>query len=74
MKEDGPLKKTNIATYAEISYDRFMVYLQWMKSRQMVEENDGYIYITEKGMRTYNELVEWIVEYVGKLKFTKGRL
>lgn len=67
------MRKTNLATYAEIAYDRLTVYLDWMKSRELVEENDAFIIITDKGIKTYNELVEWIVTYVGKLKFTKGR-
>ena len=67
--DDGPMKRTNLSTSAGISYDNFMEYLEWMISRELVVENDGQVHITQKGMRTYNELVNWIITYVGKLKF-----
>lgn len=70
--DDGPLKKTNLATNAEISYDNLIKYMQWMIPKDLLVEEDNQIVITDKGVKTYNELVSWIVEYVGKLKF--GRL
>lgn len=67
------MKKTNLATHAEMAYDRLVLYLEWMQSRDLVKENDGLIHITEKGIKTYNYLVDWIITYVGKLKFAKER-
>lgn len=69
LMDNGPMKKTNLAISAEISYDNLIVYMQWMQPKELLLENNGHVDITEKGIRTYNELVSWIVEYVGKLKF-----
>lgn len=65
----GPLKKTNLATSAGLSYDNMVEYLQWMVGRGLIGENDGRVEITDKGVKAYNDLVSWIVEYVGQLKF-----
>lgn len=71
--ENGPINKTKLSTYSELSYDKFISYLNWMASRELVNENDGSVHITEKGIETYNELVEWILKYVGKFKFSRRK-
>lgn len=72
LMDHGPMKKTNLATSAELSYDNLIVYMQWMASKDFLHEDDGMVNITEKGIRTYNELVSWIIENVGKLKFGRA--
>lgn len=69
LVDDGPLKKTNLATNAGLSYDNMMEYLQWMLGKGLIAENDGHVEITDKGVKAYNDLVSWIIEYVGQLKF-----
>ncbi len=72
--EEGPLNKTKLATYSGLSYDKFMVYLDWLSLREFVVEENGLIVVLEEGVRTYQRLVEWILKYVGKLKFSKRKL
>lgn len=71
--DEGPLKKTRLSTVAELSYDKFISYLEWMVSSGLLEENGGEIHVLEKGVETYNRLVEWILKYVGKLKFSRRK-
>ena len=51
-----------------------MVYLDWLSLREFVVEENGLIVVLEEGVRTYQRLVEWILKYVGKLKFSKRKL
>lgn len=50
-----------------------MAYLSWLIEQKFVEENDGSIHVLEDGMKTYDRLVQWILKYVGKLKFSRRR-
>lgn len=72
LMDNGPMKRTNLATCSEISYDNLITYMQWMVQKGLLIENDGNVELTNKGIKTYNELVAWIVEYVGKLKFGRS--
>lgn len=72
LMDNGPMKRTNLATCSEISYDNLITYMHWMIPKELLIENDGSVEISDKGMKTYNELVSWIVEYVGKLKFGRN--
>lgn len=44
-----------------------------MCSRKFIAEESGLIVVLEEGIRTYQQLVEWILKYVGKLKFSRRR-
>lgn len=72
LMDDGPLKKTNLATNAGLSYDNMVTYVEWMLSKELVSEGESMIHITNKGIKAYNELVSWIIDYVGQLKFGKN--
>lgn len=72
LVDDGPLKKTNLATNSGLAYDNLVGYLQWMSTKGLVAEEDAHICITDKGVTAYNDLVSWIVEYVGQLKFGRN--
>lgn len=67
------MKKTRLSTYAELSYDKFISYMEWMVNRGFLKESDGEVSVLEEGVETYNRLVEWILKYVGKLKFSRRR-
>lgn len=71
--DEGPLNRTRLATYAELSYDKMMTYLSWLIDQKFVEENGGSIHVLEDGVKTYDRLVEWILKYVGRLKFSRKR-
>ncbi|MCL5786025.1 MAG: winged helix-turn-helix domain-containing protein [Candidatus Thermoplasmatota archaeon] len=68
---DGPTNKTRLATNSELSYDKLLNYLEWMTSKNLVREDDGRVGVLENGIGTYNQLVDWILKYVGKLKFSR---
>ncbi len=71
LMNDGPTNKTRLATNSELSYDKLLNYLEWMTSKNLVREDDGRVGVLENGIGTYNQLVDWILKYVGKLKFSR---
>ena len=74
LKERKKLNRTNLATYTGLSYDRFVKYLDWMASKGFVEINpEGEVILTQLGTETYERLVNWILKYVGKVRFPKFR-
>ncbi len=49
-----------------------MKYLSWMEDKGFIQRDlDGNVSLTRKGAETYDELVKWILQYVGKVRFTK---
>ena len=74
LKERKKLNRTSLATYTGLSYDRFVNYLEWMSKKGFVEINsDGEVLLTKLGVETYDRLVNWILQYVGKVRFPKFR-
>ena len=74
LKERKKLSRTALATCTGLSYDRFVKYLDWMASKGFVEINsDGEVLLTKLGVETYDRLVNWILQYVGKVRFPKFR-
>ena len=72
LKERGKTTRTTLATVSGLPYDRLVKYLVWMVERGLVKiDDDELVYLTEKGRETYDRLVDWIMEYVGKLKFPR---
>jgi predicted transcriptional regulator len=72
LKEQKELNRTNLATHTGLSYDRFVKYLEWMSSKGFVELNSsGEVTLTTLGVETYDRLVNWILKYVGKVRFPK---
>lgn len=72
LVDEGPQRKTILSTKAGLSYDNLARYTDWMIFKELLEENGGLLHATDKGISTYNGLVDWIITYVGKLKFGKG--
>lgn len=73
LMEEGPLNRTKLATYSGLAYDKLITYLEWMNSRKFVAEERGLVVVLDEGIKTYQRLVEWILKYVGKLKFSRRR-
>ncbi len=72
LKEQKNLKRTTLATATGLSYDRLVKYLDWMSSKGFVEFNsDDEVLLTMLGNETYERLVSWILNYVGKVRFPK---
>jgi predicted transcriptional regulator len=71
LQEEGESKKTSLSVRTGLSYDRLVNYLKWMERRDLVTQDESYVRITTKGSASYDKLVAWIMEYVGKLHFPK---
>lgn len=69
------MNKTALATSTGLAYDKLVKYLVWMSEKGfIVVDENGLVILTEEGSEAYNELVGWIMKYVGQLKFPRLRL
>ena len=69
------MNRTALATSTGLAYDKLVKYLTWMSERDFVRiDGDGFVMLTEAGARSYDELVQWILKHVGRLKFPRIRL
>ena len=72
LKERRKLNRTTLATLSGLAYDRLVRYLEWMETKEFIQiDHDGNVSLTEKGAQTYDDLVRWILQYVGKVRFPK---
>ncbi len=75
LKEKNKMNKTALATSTGLAYDKLVKYLAWMSERGFVTENeDGLVCLTKEGSAAYDDLVHWIMKYVGQLKFPRLKL
>ena len=75
LKEKNKMNKTALATSTGLAYDRLVKYLSWMQERKFVEiDENGFVILTKTGDEAYDDLVQWIMKYVGQLKFPRLRL
>lgn len=68
-REDGPMLKTRLQVAANVNYDVFTRYLEWMRARGLADledSADGHerVALTPKGREAYRKLVQWINEVV----------
>jgi predicted transcriptional regulator len=72
LKEKNRLNKTALATATGLSYDRLLKYLEWMVQKGFVayDINDDVV-LTKLGAETYEQLVRWIMEHIGRVRFQK---
>jgi predicted transcriptional regulator len=69
LMDNGNMKRTNLAQASGLSYDKLQRYLNWMSERGLVTiDGDGYVRLTKEGAKAYDELVQWIIRYVGSLR------
>jgi predicted transcriptional regulator len=66
---DAPVVKTRLQVAANVNYDVFSRYLDWMVGRGLVSlanSADGHarVALTPKGRDAYRQLVQWIHEIV----------
>jgi predicted transcriptional regulator len=72
LKEKNKMNKTALATSTGLAYDKLVKYLAWMSAKGFViEKEDGLVSLTKEGSAAYDELVNWILKYVGQLKFPR---
>ena len=75
LKEKNKMNKTALATSTGLAYDKLVKYLAWMLERKFIEINEnGLVSLTKTGAEAYDDLVQWIMKYVGQLKFPRLRL
>lgn len=75
LKEKNRMNKTTLATSTGLAYDKLVKYLSWMSAKGfIVVDENGLVILTEEGSEAYDELVGWIMKYVGQLKFPRLRL
>jgi predicted transcriptional regulator len=68
-RQDAPVVKTRLQVAANVNYDVFTRYLEWMVGRGLVAletSEDGHerVALTQKGREAYRKLVQWIHEIV----------
>jgi predicted transcriptional regulator len=69
------MNKTTLATSTGLAYDKLVKYLAWMSARGFVEEDEtGLVILTKTGSEAYDDFVQWIMKYVGQLKFPRLKL
>jgi predicted transcriptional regulator len=72
LKEKNRMNKTTLATSTGLAYDKLIKYLSWMSERGFITVNDeGLVCLTNEGSEAYDDLVHWIMKYVGQLKFPR---
>jgi len=72
LMDNGSMKRTNLAPASGLSYDKLQRYLNWMSERGLVTiDGDGYVRLTKEGAKAYDELVQWIIRYVGSLRLSR---
>jgi predicted transcriptional regulator len=70
--DNGAMKRTNLAQASGLSYDKLQRYLNWMIEKGLIAvDGDGYVCLTREGAKTYDELVQWIIKYVGSLRLDR---
>ncbi len=75
LKEKNRMNKTALATSTGLAYDKLVKYLAWMSEKGfVVVDENGLVILTKEGSEAYDELVGWIMKYVGQLKFPRLRL
>jgi predicted transcriptional regulator len=68
-RRNGPMLKTRLQVAANVNYDLFSRYLNWMVVKGLVvlqDDPDGHeqVSLTAKGGDAYRKLVQWIYEVV----------
>jgi predicted transcriptional regulator len=72
LKEQGKLNRTNLATSAGLAYDKLAKYLDWMNDKGLLQiSEDGIVTLTAEGSKSYEDLVRWIMHYIGRVRFPK---
>ena len=72
LKEKGSVNRTNLATFTGLAYDKLAKYLTWMNDKKLISSSEeGIVILTEEGLKSYDELVDWIMRYIGRVRFPK---
>ena len=71
LYSEGRMKKTHLQMASRLNYPAFIRYLKWLVEKKLVrivEDRDGeYVELTQKGRESYDRIVLWLKEYIGRL-------
>ncbi len=71
LYSEGRMKKTHLQMASRLNYPAFIRYLNWLVEKKLVrivEDKDGeYVELTQKGRESYERVVLWLKEYIGRL-------
>lgn len=71
LYNEGRMKKTHLQMASRLNYPAFARYLEWLEEKglvRVVESADGaYVELTAKGRESYEKVVLWLKEHLGKL-------
>lgn len=72
LREKNRMNKTTLATVTGLAYDKLVKYLAWMQEKGfIIYDENGLVVLTAAGSEAYDDLVQWIMKYVGQLKFPR---
>ncbi|MCW4006257.1 MAG: hypothetical protein NWF04_06665 [Candidatus Bathyarchaeota archaeon] len=72
LKEKNRMNKTALATTTGLAYDKLIKYLGWMSEKGFITiDENGLVVLTKEGAQAYDDFVQWIMKYVGQLKFPR---
>jgi predicted transcriptional regulator len=72
LKERGSMNKTTLATSSGLAYDKLIKYLSWMSEKAFITVGEkGHVQLTKEGSEAYDDLVKWIMKYIGRVKFPR---
>jgi predicted transcriptional regulator len=68
------MNRTSLSTATGLSYDRLILYLDWMTEKGFATlDEEGMVVLTKAGSEAYDELVRWILDHIGSLKLSRVR-
>lgn len=59
-EEEGRAPPTRIMFFANLSYERFISYIEELKERNIISEDENGLFLTEKGLKLREELIKTI--------------
>jgi predicted transcriptional regulator len=66
------MNKTTLSTTTGLSYDRLIKYLDWMEKKGFIAfDSNNNVVLTKLGAETYDQLVKWILQHIGQVRFQK---
>ena len=67
LDEKGPLPPTRLATFTNLPYDRLRIFLESLKEKGYIEEDEEGIEVTESGREALKKLEEAkkLMEFLG---------
>ena len=68
----GTRRKAELQMASNLNFDIYSKYLNWIVEKELIKieklsERNIKVKITQKGLKTYDIMVEWIKENVGEL-------